>query len=86
MQAIESGYELQRTIGLPGEPLERVELRRPAHQVLVMEVLTDYRHATIQLQADVEVGQYARSEAAARLRIIEAFLAGGSETSDDHDA
>ena len=80
IEAVRVRYELQQTIGLPGEPLEEVKPQGRAHRDLVIEVLTDYRDATVQLQADREMSENARREAAERLRVINPFLGDGQST------
>jgi hypothetical protein len=77
MAAVRARYELQKAIGLPGDPLRELELAGRAHRELVIEVLTDYRDATVQLQADHEMNEDAGREVAERLLVINRFLRNG---------
>lgn len=79
MEAVRVHYELQKMVGLPGEPLREVKRDLQEYLGLITEILTDYRDATLQLLADPELGDSARQRAVDRLSVIDPFLSEAGE-------
>jgi hypothetical protein len=79
MAALRLRYELQQTVGLPGEPPTEIELRGPDCQV-VTEALTDYRDATVVLLGEGRLAAGAAERGADRVEVIDEFLARGQTT------
>jgi|HubBroStandDraft_6_1064221.scaffolds.fasta_scaffold582781_2 hypothetical protein len=79
MGAVWERYELQITVGLPGEELAEYILPGRAQQKLVEEVLRDYREAAqLALDHDTEMSEDARREAEQRVEVITVFLGDGN--------
>jgi hypothetical protein len=83
MAAVWDRYELQITVGLPGEELGEYMLPGRAQQKLVEEVLRDYREAAqLALDHDTEIGEDARQEAEQRIEDIAVFLGDGKPSKE----
>ncbi len=67
-------YDLQKTIGLPGDPLITVKVRGRSSEELVVECLTDYRDALVARKEDDFMEEAGLKEAAESLQAIEPFL------------
>jgi hypothetical protein len=75
MAALRLRYELQQTVGLPGEPLAGVELSGPAtQQAVVTEALTDYRDATVALLGEGRLSDERAEHFVERIEVINQFL------------
>jgi hypothetical protein len=73
-QAANARHELQRRIGLPGDPLTEVKLRGRSAEGLLVEFLTDYRDALV-ARRDVPYMEEAKlAEADEWLEVIDSFL------------
>jgi hypothetical protein len=86
MAALRLRYELQQSVGLPGEPLAEIELSGPGQAAVVTEALTDYRDATVALLGEGRLDADAAERAADRAEVINEFLAGTTEGQECHVA
>lgn len=76
-------YEMQKTVGLPGDPLDACTLLGQAQQQLVQEVLSDYCDAAeLALKDASEMSDNAQQEAAERIEEIAAFLGEGQPSEE----
>ena len=85
MATLRLRYELQQTVGLPGEPLAEIELRGPGQAAVVTDALTDYRDASVALLREGRLAADAAERAADRVEVVNQFLAGG-QTTEGHVA
>lgn len=78
MAAVREHYELQATVGLPGEALREYTLPGRAQQDLVREVLSDYRAAArLAIESADEMSNAAQRDASRRIEEISTFLGDG---------
>jgi hypothetical protein len=74
-QVADARFELQRTVGLPGDPLTEVKVLGRAAEELIVEFLTDYRDALIARKDARQMEEARLAEAEEWLAVIEPFLA-----------
>ena len=83
MAALRARYELQETVGLPGDELRSRSLPRRAQRQLVTQVLEAYRDAAaLVLRAGSKMSDKEREEAVARVEEITAFIGDGLTSED----
>lgn len=75
-QVAAARYELQRKIGLPGDPLTEVRVRGRSAAELLVEFLTDFRDALVARKGARHMEEADLAEAEEWLEVIEPFLAG----------